>query len=1428
MLVLPKHPVDMSLPFDDDIFVNVLRETCLAAAIQLKEAFHPDTANTNATITTTTSSMFGTLYNPVQISSRLDVDMDRMFPMLSKVQGTSPPIRFEEESVKNKKNGEDTTSNDNGLVNNNINIKTNANGNDPALSKRENVFRNRIMQSKRQPSRLISGRLRLPTSSQIVEDQTNITDESDDPNTDDDDDNDKDNFKFNHRRILSNISIKDTSSMISKNSGPFIRQRTNLPLALTLTPSKPEDNPTGVGVVTDRTEPFQHPPRNSTSITVSESTSSYSDNHAKSATQSATASAPAIAAASVTSLPAKSGKATLLSPTMSISSVITTTTSPTDGTSRPSMGSRSISLNTILSFNKDKNKSDASADHEDHTMSDSGANVGNINIKANSGANTSTKKPGFLSLGRLIHPKQIASTLVHHSNSNSGTGTNDSITTDNMGLTMGTTDVNGPVHREQSPLSQTQTGLDGTSTVNQSFDSGKYITSSNSERDTIDSSLEDEENDALSDDDYDDDDDDDQDVDDSYILGNSLDDEKRKAQLLNIISDSEDDDEDDDYDDDDDEDGDGDEEESVVDSIESSVLADSDYDYFNPPAGSSRSGARLRGKSVMSNNTRFEGNNDNFHDDFDDDDDDEYLRESRLRVGSFKPGSRYPSNSIPKSATSHQIGSGSGSGRRRRNLAALSGHEGSEYTDIMESDECMSDTEDYRLNDTSAGYYGNTVGADDGSTARKLSTSVSISDLDSLSDKALSVDGRLKRIDEGETGTEEHRANTISNISFVKSRHNTISNGNGRRKSMESGTRPRTLTMTDTGGSNKSIDNTSLATNLGTHVLSKSVSSRRDARKSNKASYKSVKSYNNLSSVGQRDADYMFTDSKRVSSGGREKSREKGTEKKRDTLEFKKVEIPASKSSAGVGSKLTELIHKKDISLEYYKYVGEKQSESDKLIDATVYIPDLGIGVTDPCHFKINTSVQVVEAIGYALYMIYLDRGTSDNDARKEFQKKLSNANYWKMYLADEDGEAEDDFGMLDRTRNIDSYGADEFVIVQCDDREFKSNEKITPSPLEQDKSSTGQPSLAGGSNAASGENMNSAMDDSLKRFDLDGSEATLPSELTPMSDGLNYHGTLANGTLVNNAIVGKMSRRQKASTVRVQNDKRLVFDNLNSDDDDDNDDYDDDDYRKSAGMDRYDQNKFRKYLNAKVIDGAGHKDRERDKESKLNKFKTKSKTIQSILHNTADHYQLTQQELFRSGLSGSLARGGGFSRSSDNEGTRLGGLGLGKSIGKGKYHGSSDPRRDSGVFSAVNGTNGGYVSEGQARNNLLNAGDGDGEDDANKALMYHRWTVWRRQQMSFKNKLPKTLTVDGYQIYLLPFNEFEGSWYESKTYNFDISQILKVKQNPKVPNNFKVIIKKNADGIVKKYYLEAQNAKECRDIVNTIRALAKTYSEQM
>ncbi|GME77945.1 unnamed protein product [Ambrosiozyma monospora] len=107
----------------------------------------------------------------------------------------------------------------------------------------------------------------------------------------------------------------------------------------------------------------------------------------------------------------------------------------------------------------------------------------------------------------------------------------------------------------------------------------------------------------------------------------------------------------------------------------------------------------------------------------------------------------------------------------------------------------------------------------------------------------------------------------------------------------------------------------------------------------------------------------------------------------------------------------------------------------------------------------------------------------------------------------------------------------------------------------------------------------------------------------------------------------------------------------------------------------------------------------------------------------------------------------------------------------------------------------------------------------------YHRWTVWRKQQMSFKGKHPRSLAVDGWQIYILPFNEVRGSWYESKTSTFNISQVLKAKQNAKVPKYFKLIV--NKTDAVKKYYLEATSVQECKEIVNTIRGLMAAYHRE-
>lgn len=98
---------------------------------------------------------------------------------------------------------------------------------------------------------------------------------------------------------------------------------------------------------------------------------------------------------------------------------------------------------------------------------------------------------------------------------------------------------------------------------------------------------------------------------------------------------------------------------------------------------------------------------------------------------------------------------------------------------------------------------------------------------------------------------------------------------------------------------------------------------------------------------------------------------------------------------------------------------------------------------------------------------------------------------------------------------------------------------------------------------------------------------------------------------------------------------------------------------------------------------------------------------------------------------------------------------------------------------------------------------------------------------MSFKGRHPKSLVVDGYQIYILPFNESKGSWYDAKTTSFNIGQIMRIKQSSKIPRYFKIFINKNQNGVYKKYYLEAKSTTECKEITSTIKDLIDTYKRE-
>ncbi|GMG25154.1 unnamed protein product [Ambrosiozyma monospora] len=141
------------------------------------------------------------------------------------------------------------------------------------------------------------------------------------------------------------------------------------------------------------------------------------------------------------------------------------------------------------------------------------------------------------------------------------------------------------------------------------------------------------------------------------------------------------------------------------------------------------------------------------------------------------------------------------------------------------------------------------------------------------------------------------------------------------------------------------------------------------------------------------------------------------------TLNFSKKDVPPKPAGGTIKrSKLTSLIKKSDadeegrLTLDYFDYVAHPRLATDKMIDITVYLPSLKASSQN---LKVNGMVSVFELIGFILHCI-------KKDGKVELSDLQQNPNRWGLFLADEDGEIEDDFGVLGRTRQFQSYGADE------------------------------------------------------------------------------------------------------------------------------------------------------------------------------------------------------------------------------------------------------------------------------------------------------------------------------------------------------------------------------------------------------------------
>lgn len=113
--------------------------------------------------------------------------------------------------------------------------------------------------------------------------------------------------------------------------------------------------------------------------------------------------------------------------------------------------------------------------------------------------------------------------------------------------------------------------------------------------------------------------------------------------------------------------------------------------------------------------------------------------------------------------------------------------------------------------------------------------------------------------------------------------------------------------------------------------------------------------------------------------------------------------------------------------------------------------------------------------------------------------------------------------------------------------------------------------------------------------------------------------------------------------------------------------------------------------------------------------------------------------------------------------------------------------------------------------------------ENLNGIAGFQKYKIWRRQPMSFISRHERVLALDGEYVHIMPSDDRAWYDYSPKTSSFHISQMTNCKQSRKIPNNFKVVIMKTT-GVSKRYDLEAPSAADAQEIVDKLKGLLSGY----
>ncbi|EDO16307.1 hypothetical protein Kpol_1053p45 [Vanderwaltozyma polyspora DSM 70294] len=526
-------------------------------------------------------------------------------------------------------------------------------------------------------------------------------------------------------------------------------------------------------------------------------------------------------------------------------------------------------------------------------------------------------------------------------------------------------------------------------------------------------------------------------------------------------------------------------------------------------------------------------------------------------------------------------------------------------------------------------------------------------------------------------------------------------------------------------------------------------------------------------------------------------------------------------------SHLSSLFKKKqDVSnpselLDYFSFVSGSKVPKYEGLKLSIYIHDSKKYKREPFETTVRKTATVFEVIGFSLFLYATSKKPEDFELDGLTTVEIQDPNSFSLHIVDEDGEPfEDNFGKLDRTRPINTISDNEVTLCKVGSGEKEKNEAITALPYD----------LDGKIHDTAINDITSSSISKSVSTEKTINQLSYYKPIVGNNDNLEKN-TSTNSLKIKVYLYPNINPKFNYTYIKV-----LVTANIN------------DILVKYCKMKNMDPNEYLLKvagknlsldLNDTVLRLDGNNEVEiiskKDaREIHLEKIKPNMKkpVLPTIQSNDLTPLTLEQNTSY-------LKYDAPIQEAAPVEN---------KKAGKSKKHSrykltltkqNSDPTNNNGSSSVVGSSF--FKSRNSSKSSLhgslpyfypnksnSNLDDYSNEKDDNTYQdlitgAYHKYRVWRRQQMSLINKHERTLALDGDYIYIVPPDR-HMHWHENvKTKSFHISQVVLVKRSKRIPEYFKIYVKRGQDDI-KRYYFEAVSLDECKEIVSRIQSLLSAY----